>query len=170
MTPVTVLKLNPEGEETWRYSGTLLERGDTWLTLEARFNRDDLPFHGIVLARGDRFVETYYTDRWYNIFEIHGRDDDRLKGWYCNIACPACIEANALRGGWLVSYKDLALDLWVYADGKQLVLDEDEFAALDLSPAMAGQARQALASLQAEFAARSWGPARPAPTNASNLQ
>ena len=46
------------------------------------------------LRRGDRFIETYYTDRWYNIFEIHAREDDRLKGWYCNIAKPAVMEAG----------------------------------------------------------------------------
>ena len=30
----------------------------------------------MILAKGDRFVETYYTNRWYNTFEIHAREDD----------------------------------------------------------------------------------------------
>ena len=58
--PVTVIKQNPQGQETWRYSGQVLEHTATYLLLEARFNRDDTPFHGILLARGDRFVETFY--------------------------------------------------------------------------------------------------------------
>ena len=32
----------------------------------------------------------------------------------------------------VISYVDLALDLWVAPDGTQTVLDEDEFAAIDL--------------------------------------
>ena len=67
----------------------------------------------------------YYTDRWYNIFEIYDRDDGQIKGWYCNIGKPAVIEDG------VVSYVDLALDLWVSADGKQTILDEDEFEELE---------------------------------------
>ena len=80
----------------------------------------------VILKEKDRFVETFYTDRWYNIFEIHDRDDDSCKGWYCNIGRPAEIADGT------VSYVDLALDLWVTAKGMQTVLDEDEFIALDI--------------------------------------
>jgi len=73
-------------------------------------------------------VEVYYTDRFYNIFEIHDRDDRYLKGWYCNVGPPAVMEADNR-----LSYVDLALDLWVVPDGVQTELDEDEFAALDLA-------------------------------------
>ncbi len=142
---VTVIKRNPKGQETWRYRGEVIERGENYLILEAFFDRDDLAFHGMQLCRGDRFVETYYTDRWYNIFEIHDRDDDKLKGWYCNVATPAIIEGDS------VSYRDLALDLLVFPDGRQIVLDEDEFAALSLSPKMRAQAQTALRNLQAIF-------------------
>lgn len=144
---ITVIKRNLAGEETWRYPGQLLIREGTRLVLEARFNRPDLPFMGVVLKDGDRFVETYYTDRWYNIFEIHDRDDDHLKGWYCNISRPAVLEADNR-----LSYVDLALDLWIAADGTQAVLDEDEFAALALEVPGRAQARRALAKLQALFA------------------
>ena len=34
-------------------------------------------------------MECFYNDRWYNILEIHDRDDDRLKAWYCNVTLPA---------------------------------------------------------------------------------
>jgi uncharacterized protein len=78
------------------------------------------------LRRGDRFVETYFTERWYNIYEIHAREDDSLRGWYCNIGKPALLDGDCL------SYVDLALDLLVFPDGRQVVLDEDEFLELDL--------------------------------------
>lgn len=145
MTLITVIKKDLQEREVWRYSGTLRQRGANYLVLEAHFDREDMVLHDILLGKGDRFVETYYTDRWYNIFEIHDRDDDRLKGWYCNIGYPAEIEDQTL------SYVDLALDLLVYPDGRQLVLDEDEFAALALTPQDRARARAALAGLQAAF-------------------
>jgi len=148
MDQITVKKLNPAGQETWHYTGRVLERHANGLVLEANFNRDDLPFQEIILRRGDRFVETYYTDRWYNVFAIHDRDDGHLKGWYCNISHPAEI------GDGVVSYIDLALDLLVYPDGRQLVLDENEFSALALSPEVQQQAKLALEQLQASFTAR----------------
>jgi len=142
---VTVIKLNVTGEETWRYTGRILEHGENWLRLEAFFNRPDTPFHGIVLAQGDRFLETYYTDRWYNIYEIHDRLTDDLKGWYCNVTRPAVFETGK------VSYVDLALDLLVYPDGKQLALDADEFAALSIDEETRRQALHALQELESLF-------------------
>jgi protein associated with RNAse G/E len=50
-----------------------------------------------------------------------------------------------------ISYVDLALDLWVAPDGTQTVLDENEFAGLDLDSETRCQARAALKELQAHF-------------------
>ena len=85
---VVVKKLNLQGEETWRYEGRVVQQRQNGVLLEAFFNRPDLPFHGIVFAEGDRFLEAYWSDRWYNIFEIHSRVDDTIKGWYCNVSQP----------------------------------------------------------------------------------
>jgi len=145
MTEITVLKRDLQGEVTWRYTGKVLKRGENFVLLEANFNRSDLPFHGIILKRGDRFVETFYSDRWYNIFEIYDREDGCFKGWYCNIAYPAEIEHQQ------VSYIDLALDLLVYPDGQQLVLDEEEFTEMPLSLEVQRQALSALKELQNIF-------------------
>lgn len=142
---IVVDKLSPQGELKWRYEGEIIERGDGWLKLEAFFDRDDIAFMGILLKRGDRFIETYYSERWYNIFEIRDRDDDALKGWYCNITRPA----NFADGR--VEYEDLFLDLWVSADGAQTVLDEDEFLAADLDAGIRQSAQDALQELQARF-------------------
>lgn len=121
-----ILKKNLAGEVTWQYDSEILRRDENSITVEAFFNRDDMPFQEIVLKRDDRFVETFFTDKWYNIFEIYDRDDGALKGWYCNITKPAIIEDAS------VSYVDLALDLWVSADGIRKVLDEDELEELGL--------------------------------------
>lgn len=143
METVTVIKRNVHGEETWRYSGTLLERSESGVLIQAHFNRDDVPFHDILLRRGDLFIEAYYLDRWYNIYEIHDRDNQAVKGWYCNVTHPAVVQDG------LIEYVDLALDLLVYPDGRQLVLDEEEFAQLEIDERTRQQAHAALSELQA---------------------
>jgi len=92
---ITVIKNDHEGAEVWRYYGTVLARGSGWVKLEARFNRPDrvTPYH--TFRQGDRFIEWFYENRWYSIFEMHDVDDDRLVGWYCNISRPAIIYARA---------------------------------------------------------------------------
>ena len=129
----------------WRYEGDVLDRTPDSLTLEALFDRDDRPFMDTTLKRGDRFVETYYSARWYNIFAIYDRDDGALKGWYCNITQPATWTDGR------VEYVDLFLDLWVSVNGEQTVLDEDEFAAAELDEDLRQSARQGLAELQDWF-------------------
>jgi predicted RNA-binding protein associated with RNAse of E/G family len=155
---ITLIKRNLKGEATWQYAGRLLRRldpagsgDDGGFLVEAFFNRADTPFLNTVLKRGDRFVELFYAGRWYNIFEIHDRDDDAIKGWYCNVGFPAVEEAEGR-----ISYVDLALDLWVTPEGEQHVLDEDEFAALDLDEPTRSRALAALAELRALFMQGGW--------------
>ena len=141
-TPITVHKLDETGREVWRYNGVVINRTTTSLTLEAHFDRPDSDFQGVMLRSGDRFVETYYSDRWYNVFSIYDVDDDHHKGWYCNITRPARIEANH------VYAEDLALDLIITPDGEQIVVDEEEFAMLEISPEDRQRALETLGHLQ----------------------
>ena len=142
---IKVQKKNPAGEVTYEYEGVLLSRDEHSIVLDAFFDRDDLPFMDVVFKKGDRFVEYYYTDRWYNIFAIHDRDDKSVKGWYCNIGMPVTFEEG------VVSYVDLALDLWVSVQGEQTVLDEDEFEALHLDEQLKARALNALNELRQLF-------------------
>jgi hypothetical protein len=140
-----VIKRNVRGEPTWRYEGRLLERSEGRYVVEAYFDKEDAVVGGMPIAFGDRFVETYYTDRWYNILEIRDREDGSLRGWYCNITCPAVVGGNS------ISYVDLALDLLVFPDGRMVVLDEDEFESLQISQDTRIKAREALQDLMANF-------------------
>lgn len=142
---VKVQKKNPTGDITYEYVGDVLRRDEHSIVLEALFDRTDMPFMDVVFKTGDRFVEYYFSNRWYNIFTIHDREDDRVKGWYCNIGQPAVIEDG------LVSYVDLALDLWVSANGTQTVLDEYEFEELKLSEDLRSNALNGLAELKDLF-------------------
>lgn len=145
MMEITVLKLDVDGKVAWQYKGRVIRRESNAVVLEAHFNRPDMPFMGITLKKGDRFIETFYDNRWYNIFEIHDRDDGSLKGYYCNVGKPAAIADGQ------VSYVDLALDLWVTPQGQQQVLDEDEFNLLKLDEDTHQQALASLAELQDRF-------------------
>ncbi|MCZ7543803.1 MAG: DUF402 domain-containing protein [Anaerolineae bacterium] len=145
---VILRKLDLEGREVWRWRGEVVARGENWVQIEAPFNgkRRDLGY--VVLQEGDRFVEWYYADRWYNIFEIHDAADDRIKGWYCNIARPAVFRDGE------ITHVDLALDLFVFPDGRMLLDDEEEFAALPLSEVDRRAALDAVARLRAEVESR----------------
>lgn len=141
MSELTVYKLDENGNQVWQYPAIELERNSHCIRLEAFFNRDDLDLGFAVFTRGDRFVEYFYSDRWYNIFAVHEGDSDRLKGWYCNVCRPATLDQSA------VYCEDLALDVWVEPDGKPLVLDEDEFAMLAISAEDRANGLQALGEL-----------------------
>ena len=127
MSKVVVYKLDANGVVIWQYPAIVLDRQDASLRLEATFNRDDLDLGFAVFKRGDRFIETFYSDRWYNVFAVYDRDDQKLKGWYCNICRPAEL------GDSLVRCEDLALDIWVTPGSRIQILDEEEFYALHLS-------------------------------------
>jgi predicted RNA-binding protein associated with RNAse of E/G family len=150
---VTVHKLDASGREVWRYTAQVIARGANWVRLEARaqFDREEVAFPGLTLRRGDRMVEMFFADRWYNVFAIYDELAGPLKGWYCNITRPARLEPEDVHA------EDLALDLLVYPEGGDLVLDEEEFDALGLSPAEQSTARLALAELRS-LAARREGP------------
>jgi predicted RNA-binding protein associated with RNAse of E/G family len=142
MKDITVLKRNLAGEVTWQYGGRVLNRKTNYVVLEAFFDRDDTPVADVIFKRGDRFVETFYTDRWYNVFQIFDRDDGKFKGWYCNVGYPTVLEKDT------ISYVDLALDLWVAPDGTQTVLDENEFLELPMDVMTRAQAVSALEELK----------------------
>lgn len=142
----TVYKLDYQGKETWRYTGVVVGRSETWLRLEAYFNGPEGDAGYIVWRHGDRFVEYFYTDRWYNIFEIHDVTTDTIKGWYCNITYPATISTDS------VSWRDLALDVWVSPKGDMMVLDEDEFAALPIDNETRNRAQAAVDDLRTQIA------------------
>jgi hypothetical protein len=129
-TIMEVLKLDIEGRIARRYKGRELRRTPHSIVLEAPFVIDgpEMRILDVVLKKGDRFVETYYDDRGYNVYEIYDRDSGNLKGWYCNLSRPANISYGE------VSWVDLALDLWAWPDGRTALLDEDEFNLLPLHP------------------------------------
>lgn len=148
-----VHKLDARGATALVYQAEVAERLTDGVRLDALWTRPTTDLGYVTFETGDHFTEWYYTDRWYNIFEVTS-PGGTLKGWYCNVAAPADIGDDQLY------CRDLLLDLWVAPDGATLVLDEDEFAAEPaLDDATRDQALAGLAELQRLVAHRQ-GPFR----------
>lgn len=122
MAIITVNKLSTLGEIKIQYQGEILERSADSIIIEAFWKLPLKDLGYICFEPGDRFVEYYFTNRWFNIFDISSVNNER-KGWYCNITEPAAIYGDQIK------QKDLLLDVWVDPWGSPLVLDEDEFEA-----------------------------------------
>jgi len=142
---VTVIKRDHTGREVIRYPAEALERSATQIVVQASFSLEEVPVDAVYFRRGDRFVETYYLDRWYNLHQVFNREDGTFKCWYCNLAYPAVVKGDQ------ISYRDLALDLLVCPDGRQVILDGDEFEALPISEDERAEALRGLEELQAYF-------------------
>jgi predicted RNA-binding protein associated with RNAse of E/G family len=145
MHNITVHLLKPRKQKTVTYQGALVVQEPGHLLVHARWERAAMDLGYVVFAPGDHFLEHYYTERWYNIFEVRS-DAGTLKGWYCNITRPALIDGD------VVTSEDLELDLFVAPDRQHLLrLDAEEFAALALDvtePSAYAAAWQALHELE----------------------
>jgi uncharacterized protein len=148
VSEVTVVKRDWQGREVVRWPGRILHLDPEAAVVEARFGRSTFSLPYLTLAQGDRMLEHYYTQRWYNVFEVYAGESTHLKGWYCNLSRPARLN------GALIEWDDLALDLFVSPEGKTLLLDEQEFEALDLSQAERRRVQEALRDLESRVAQR----------------
>jgi predicted RNA-binding protein associated with RNAse of E/G family len=126
MQRIEVHLVKPRKQRTVIYEGMILVVEPGHLLVHARWERPAMDLGYVVFAPGDHFFEHYYTERWYNVFEVRSAVGD-LKGWYCNITRPASVEGEVLTS------EDLELDLFVAPDRRQVLrLDLDEFEALAL--------------------------------------
>jgi uncharacterized protein len=145
-SPIRVRKLRPDGSQAFAWDGVVLQCDAAGIVLRAHFNVDLVDLGFTTFRRGDEFVEFYYWDRPYNVFQV-SEPDGTLKGWYANVGLPAELEGE--RGE--LRYVDLALDVWTHPNGEFVVLDQDEFDVLvsehvELADA-AESGRQALLAL-----------------------
>lgn len=145
---ITVIKQDPYGREITSYQGKIIRHTPDETVLQAYWTRPAKDLGYTRFEPGDRFLEYYYAQRWFNIFDIASPNGTR-KGWYCNVAEPARIYDDH------IEQIDLILDVWVTPRGETLVLDEDEFAAdTMLSQAQRKGAQNGLQALLAQVAAR----------------
>ncbi|MFI8827979.1 DUF402 domain-containing protein [Streptomyces sp. NPDC053431] len=132
------------GRTKIRYPAELLADDGVRLSVRAPWAAEGVRDFGFVrFEPGDVFTEHYWRDRWYAVKEVRS-GDGTLKGWYCDVTRPAAVD------GGTVLVEDLDLDLWVSADGTEVLrLDEDEFAASGLAASDPEAAESAVAALDA---------------------
>ncbi|MFJ3105737.1 DUF402 domain-containing protein [Streptomyces sp. NPDC086835] len=145
--PSIEVRLIKAGATKIRYPADLLSDDGTHVTVRALWAAPGVRDFGFVrFEPGDVFTEHYWRDRWYSVKEVRTADGV-LKGWYCDITRPAEFDEA---GG--LSVEDLDLDLWVSADGEEILrLDEDEFEESglgDRDPNAAAEAVRALDELE----------------------
>lgn len=136
---ITIIKLDHDGEEVTRYPGMLLADDGDEIVVETIFPRDAAN-DTFAIMKGDRMLEYSSMTAWYNIFEVYAGTSEAIRGWYCNITRPMDWDGEVVR------QDDLALDVWVTPDGRQFLLDMDEFIAIALTEA---DRAAALAGLEA---------------------
>ncbi|MFF5976333.1 DUF402 domain-containing protein [Streptomyces sp. NPDC012769] len=144
--PAVEITLVKAGRTKIRYPAELVADDGVRLTVRAPWAAEGVRDFGFVrFEPGDVFTEHYWRDRWYAVKEVRS-GDGTLKGWYCDVTRPAAVDGTA------VVVEDLDLDLWVSADGGEVLrLDEDEFAASGLAasdPEAAERASLALDELE----------------------
>jgi len=144
-----IRKLDYRGVEKAAYEGELLSRDAHSVVVQAVWTRPTTHLPFTTFERGDILHESFYNDRWYNVFELRTAGG-RLKGWYADVTRPARISADRLE------WEDLLLDIWMSPDGTMQVLDEDEFAAAapELPQAEVAIARATLHTLSEELQRR----------------
>lgn len=145
---ITVVKQDAHGKAKVEYQGKLLECLPHGVMILAHWTQPTKDLGYTHFDPGDRFIEYYYTDRWFNIFDIASANGTR-KGWYCNVAAPAVIRDDR------IEQVDLILDVWVNPQGEALILDEDEFASdATLNEEQRDAAQQGLRALLRLISAR----------------
>ncbi|WP_298814425.1 DUF402 domain-containing protein [Chloroflexus sp.] len=142
---IEVRLLKPGKGQIVRYPATVLTRDGHSVTVQAiwQLGRVDLGLFSI--EPGDVMIETFYDNRWYNIFRVQ-RPDGVTRGWYCNLARPARIDNQ------VIETEDLEIDLIVSADRERITItDCEEYAARGLAqaePATDAALRAALVELR----------------------
>ena len=99
-------------EETPECTVTLIE--------SSQLSRPVMAGGQVVLEPGGPAVWFTYPGRWHDIGRFY-LTDGTFTGYYANILTPVQMQGDR----W--ETMDLCLDLWVGADGKVEMLDEDEF-------------------------------------------
>jgi protein associated with RNAse G/E len=128
-----VQKYTLDGSLKIRYWGELIGASQDKRLIRAVGNTDQQIFGDYWLRDGDEYLEWYSSLKGYNILEIHERHSRQIKFWYCNLCRPARFV------GQTIVWTDLALDLMVTPQKRFVLLDQDEFALLNLDWAAYGE-------------------------------
>lgn len=79
---VTVFKQNHVGGPVLSCEGKFLAESSSSRLVNASFSGvDAVAVDKITFCEDDLMLDQYYTDRWYNLFEVHHGPSDQVKCW-----------------------------------------------------------------------------------------
>ena len=155
-TPLTLVKLAPDGSEVTRYPGVVVETGAPapWLAVRSIWVNRRIVLDGLALETGDTLVEYFSSAHPFNAFAVLA-PNGTLRGWYANVTHPATLDPGTAPP--TLVWHDLFVDLVLLRDGTVVVRDEDELAEaalIDREPALHAAILAARDDLLARAAAR----------------
>jgi predicted RNA-binding protein associated with RNAse of E/G family len=120
-----IVKVAPEGHAVTEYPATvvLAHCHGPWVCVEATWTFRSLNIDGLIFEPGDRLLEWFSRDHWYNVFAVYSPDGE-YRGSYANVTYPTRFDPDTAPP--TLAWHDLYLDLIVLPNGEQLVRDEDE--------------------------------------------
>ncbi len=102
------------------WNARLIEQSNSLLIFVGKFEEEISHRYLGVIRRGTISYEFYWLNRWYNVFRFH-EPDGGLRNFYCNVNMPPKFENDVL------DYIDLDIDILVWKDFSQQILDVEEF-------------------------------------------
>jgi predicted RNA-binding protein associated with RNAse of E/G family len=148
-------------DRSYTFEAELLHADAEWLAVRSRVTPSrPLAIDSVeVLADGYEVEWFLFKGRPWDVGRVY-RPDGTFTGFYADILEPVRWEGDDPTS--LEPLVDLFLDLWVGADGRIAVLDEDELAEAlttgSLTRAQASDARSVLAELEADARAGRFPP------------
>jgi predicted RNA-binding protein associated with RNAse of E/G family len=99
----------------------VLDRPDVKVLLQKDYSGPAVDVQGVrILDSGAAMVWFVFPDAWHDIGRFH-LGDGTFTGWYTNLCKPVQLEGDTWIG------HDLFLDLWQFAEGDLVWLDQEEF-------------------------------------------
>jgi predicted RNA-binding protein associated with RNAse of E/G family len=125
------------------WTGDIVEDAGDHIVIRARWATTNTPlFLGYtVFEPGDVFLERYYAGRWFSVWQVISQRTGRTKGWYANVCQPVEREGDQLR------FVDMELDVFVWPDGRFVILDEEDLERAQLPQAETEAAKAGLAEV-----------------------
>ena len=88
MQQITVHLVKPRKQRTVVYEGMVLVEEPGHVLVHARWERREMDLGYVVFAPGDHFYEHYYSEHWYNIFEVRSAGASSRAGTVISPAPP----------------------------------------------------------------------------------
>jgi hypothetical protein len=142
---ITIIKRDEKRNPVFQYQGEICHSTEKGFLIQAIFGLPQVVEEDVTFLKGDLFQEYYLFHKWFNIYQVQVGRSAQIKAWYCNICRPMLYLENR------IEFDDLALDLLVLPDGRQRILDREEFRAICISGHERRLALEGLSELQHIF-------------------